>query len=188
MAVLLCLRGTIFLYQGEELGLPQANVPFEKLRDPFDIAAYGGEVGRDGARTPMPWTSEAPSAGFSSAADTWLPVDEAHLTLAAALQENDADSFLRFTRRLIAIRQGSTALRIGAATVLPAPESVLAFDRNCRDERLTCVFNLSAGEVTYPVGVSANLVAAFNGAVSAEGGSLILPPYAAIIVRTAEVS
>ena len=188
MAVLLCLRGTIFLYQGEELGLPQARVPFEKLRDPFDIAAYGGEVGRDGARTPMPWTSEAPGAGFSSAVDTWLPVDEAHLPLAAAAQEGDADSFLNFTRRLVAVRQASTALRTGTATVLPAPDGVLAFERTYKKERLTCVFNLSAGKMTYPVGVAASLVATFNGAAPGERGSLILPPYGAIIVRAPEVS
>ena len=188
MVVLLCLRGTIFLYQGEELGLPQARVPFEKLRDPFDIAAYGGEVGRDGARTPMPWTNEAPSAGFSSAVDTWLPVDEAHLPLAAAAQEGDADSFLNFTRRLIGVRQASTALRTGTSTVLPAPDGVLAFERTCKKERLTCVFNLTGGEKAYPYGSPAIVVAAFNGAVPGEGGSLTLPPYGAIIVHTPEVS
>ncbi|HLZ83666.1 MAG TPA: alpha-amylase family glycosyl hydrolase, partial [Caulobacteraceae bacterium] len=117
LAVLLCLRGTIFLYQGEELGLPQANVPFEKLRDPFAIAAYTGGSGRDGARTPMPWTPDGPSAGFSASAETWLPVDPTHRPLAVAAQEADPGSTLHFTRGLTALRRSWWALRHGEAVI-----------------------------------------------------------------------
>ena len=62
-------------------------MPFERLQDPFAIAAYAGGPGRDGARTPMPWTSDAPMGGFTTAADAWLPMDPAHLPLAIERQE-----------------------------------------------------------------------------------------------------
>lgn len=62
MLLLVCLRGNIFLYQGEELGLPQAEIAFEDLKDPEAIANWPATLGRDGARTPMPWQSSAPIA------------------------------------------------------------------------------------------------------------------------------
>ncbi len=142
-ALLLCLRGTIFLYQGEELGLPQAKVPFERLRDPFAIAAWTGEAGRDGARTPMPWMSAAPNGGFSTADETWLPVDERHLALAAEAQEADKTSMLHFTRRIIAAREKLPTLKLGSAKVIVAPGGMFAFERLYDRERLICVFDFS---------------------------------------------
>ena len=65
LLLLMCLRGNVFVYQGEELGLPQAEVPFERLVDPEAIANWPQTLGRDGARTPMPWVASAPNAGFS---------------------------------------------------------------------------------------------------------------------------
>ncbi|HUZ12153.1 MAG TPA: alpha-glucosidase [Caulobacteraceae bacterium] len=142
-AILLTLRGTIFLFQGEELALPDAKVPFERLQDPFAIASYDGGAGRDGARTPMPWASDAPMAGFSSAADTWLPIDPRHLPLAVDRQEADAESHLAFTRALVAMRRASRALRLGRADLVEAPDGVLAFERAAEGERVLCVFELS---------------------------------------------
>ena len=101
MAVLMALRGTIFLYQGEELGLPQAEVPFERLRDPFAIAAYDGTAGRDGRPHPHAVVQYgSPAAGFSSSEYTWLPVDERHRALSVEHQAQDPESLLAFTRRL----------------------------------------------------------------------------------------
>ena len=182
MAALLCLRGTIFLYQGEELGLPQAKVPFERLRDPFDIAAFGGEAGRDGARTPMPWTAEAPNAGFSSAPDTWLPVDPAHPPLSVAMQERDPDSMLNFTRRLIALRRASPALARGEAKVLVASDSVLAIERTLGDERLVCVFELAGREGVFQAGTG-EILAAFAGAETLADGVLSVPAFGGAILR-----
>jgi len=186
LAVLLCLRGSIFLYQGEELGLPQAKVPFERLRDPFDIAAWPAGAGRDGARTPMPWTSEPPGGGFSTSAETWLPIDAAHLPLAVAMQEGDLQSTLAFTRRLIALRASLPALRLGAATVLDAPTGVLAFERTLGAERLLCVFELAGCGAELPLDMRAQpLFLASGGEVLAHGG-LSLPPYGAAVLGIAE--
>lgn len=185
LAVLLCLRGTIFLYQGEELGLPQANVPFEKLRDPFAIAAYTGGSGRDGARTPMPWTPEGPAAGFSASADTWLPVDPAHRPLAVSLQEADAQSTLHFTRRLTALRRSSRALREGQAVVRETPSGVLGFERRLGDERLLCLFDLGGDGASLPVESGAELVAGFNGGTVRSAGLAELPAWGGVVLRFA---
>ena len=141
MLLLMCLRGNLFLYQGEELGLPQGRVPFERLRDPEAIANWPETQGRDGARTPMPWAGNAAYAGFSSR-EPWLPVDAAHLALAVDRQEEDPGSTLNLTRRLIALRKTHEALRTGAIRKVEAPAPLLAFERGEDEARMLCVFNL----------------------------------------------
>ncbi|MDB5481266.1 MAG: alpha-glucosidase [Caulobacteraceae bacterium] len=183
LAVLLCLRGTIFLYQGEELGLPQADVPFEKLRDPFAIAAYTGGSGRDGARTPIPWTPGGPSAGFSTSAETWLPVDPAHRALAVAVQEADPRSMLHFTRRLIALRRSSRVLREGEAVVRETPEGVFGFERRHGDERILCLFDLGGAGGRLPVDPAAELLASFNGGAVGPAGLAMLPAWGGVVLR-----
>jgi alpha-glucosidase len=143
IALLLCLRGGPYLYQGDELGLPQAHVPFERLRDPFAIASYTGDAFRDGARTPMPWRGDDANGGFSTAGETWLPTDPAHLPLAAAAQEADLGSTLNFTREFLRLRKATPALQTGDATVLEAPAGVLAFERTLGEERVLCVFEMA---------------------------------------------
>lgn len=142
MLLLLSLRGNAFIYQGEELGLPQANVPFDRLLDPEAITNWPLTLGRDGARTPMPWTAGAPTAGFSTAVRTWLPFDVAHDRLSVDVQEMDARSVLAATRALISTRSSSPALRSGDIRFLDTPEPILAFWRTVSDERVLCVFNL----------------------------------------------
>jgi alpha-glucosidase len=186
LAVLFCLRGTVFLYQGEELGLPQADVPFEELRDPFAIAAYTGGSGRDGARTPMPWTPDGPSAGFSRTSETWLPVDPSHRPLAANLQEADPESTLHFTRRLTALRRAWRSLRDGEAAISEAPDGVLGFERRCRSERLLCLFNLAASAASLQVDRMAELVTGFNGGTAEPGGQVELPAWGGVVLRLAE--
>jgi alpha-glucosidase len=177
LALLLALRGTPFLYQGDELGLPHAEVPFERLRDPFAIAIYTGESGRDGARTPMPWTKDAPNGGFSSAAETWLPVDPRHLPLAAAEQEGDAHSMLNFTRTVLALRKRSPALQAGAVRLLDAGPGVLAFERSLGGERVLCAFELAGqpGQLHHPEMANSEAFALIGGAVVAETGIELAP-------------
>ena len=144
-----CLRGHVFLYQGEELGLPQAEVPYDRLVDPEARANWPQTLGRDGARTPMPWT-DGPRAGFSSA-EPWLPVDPRHLSLSVQAQEGDPASTLNFTRRLLALRRDLPALRSGDLHLLGDDPDLLAFERGAGGDRLLCVFNLGFEEA--PTGV-----------------------------------
>jgi alpha-glucosidase len=140
MLLLASLRGNIFLYQGEELGLPQAALPFADLKDPEAIANWPQILGRDGARTPMPWLAQAPHAGFSTARP-WLPVADTHLPLAVDVQEAEPISQLRLTRRLIALRQRQPALRDGDMRILSAADEVLVFERGTASQQLLCAFN-----------------------------------------------
>ncbi|MEM9384463.1 MAG: alpha-glucosidase [Pseudomonadota bacterium] len=145
MLLLLCsMRGNVFLYQGEELGLPTANVPFEYLQDPEAIANWPATLGRDSARTPMPWRAEAPNAGFTDGAP-WLPVDPRHVALAIDQQDQPgANSTLNFTRRLLQLRCDSAPLRWGETHFIDtvADDSLLAFIREYQGERVLCLFNL----------------------------------------------
>jgi len=144
MLLLACLRGNIFLYQGEELGLPQASIAFEDLRDPEAIANWPLTLGRDGARTPIPWVSNAAHGGFSSTRP-WLPLPVEHLALAVDVQDRDPTSQLAVTRRLIALRRRSAALRTGSLRVLESTQSVLIIERITAEERLLCLFNFGSG-------------------------------------------
>ncbi|HTX47938.1 MAG TPA: alpha-glucosidase [Caulobacteraceae bacterium] len=181
MAALVALRGTIFLYQGDELGLPDGHVPFERLRDPYAINAYDGGAGRDGARTPMPWTDAAPMGGFTSAADAWLPMDPAHLPLSVARQRADPASMLAFTRDLLAVRKATPALQTGGAVQREAPESVLAFERVLDGERVGCFFELG-GQAARIEAIGGEALWSAGGAALA-GGGLDLPPYASAMIR-----
>ncbi|MEL7030250.1 MAG: alpha-amylase family glycosyl hydrolase, partial [Pseudomonadota bacterium] len=141
-ALLICLYGTIFLYQGEELGLPQAEIAFEDLVDPEAIRFWPHTLGRDGCRTPMPWAGEAPNAGFSSA-KPWLPVDPRHLARAADRQSHAPASTLNRTREALRARRALQALRSGRITFLTGPTGTVAFARHSADERCICAFNLT---------------------------------------------
>jgi alpha-glucosidase len=181
-ALLLCLRGNPILYQGEELGLTQVDVPFEALQDPEAIANWPRTLGRDGARTPMPWERAAPHAGFSSV-EPWLPVGPDHPDLSVGVQEEDPDSVLNFTRKFLEVRRGSPALREGGVEFVDGPESLLTMIRACEEETVTCLFNLGAEPVEIPE--SADLC----GTVLSQTGSTIdlqartMPPYTFVILR-----
>ena len=142
MLLLCSLRGSIILYQGEELGLPQVEVPFEQLRDPEAIANWPQTLCRDGARTPMPWSSHSAHLGFSEARP-WLPAGEDHAELAVNEQEAREDSMLHFTRVCLRLRKQYPALHHGSVQVLEAGEQLLILDRDAEGERLRCSFNLS---------------------------------------------
>jgi alpha-glucosidase len=144
IALLVCLPGSCCIYQGDELGLTQAQLTFEQLRDPFGIANYPQILGRDGCRTPMPWTDEPPAAGFSTGATPWLPVPAEHLPLSVARQLRDPHSLLHAYRHFLQWRKSRTALRSGAIRVLDSAAPVLMFERGSGDDRLLCVFNFSA--------------------------------------------
>jgi len=145
--LLASLRGNIFVYQGEELGLPQAKIAFDQLRDPEAIANWPLTLGRDGARTPMPWRADALSR--PGRLPSWLPLDPEHLPLAVDRQELDAGSQLAFTRRVLALRGRSPALVCGTMQILEASETILAFERSTHEQRLLCVFNLGTRDALW---------------------------------------
>ena len=142
MLLLVALRGNIFLYQGEELGLPQVELAFADLQDPEAITNWPMTLSRDGARTPIPWQADAPALGFSKTRP-WLPLGATHAALAVDRQEGDPSSPLALTRRLLALRNRSHVLRLGDLRVLHADERVLAFERRHDGQTLLCCFNLS---------------------------------------------
>jgi alpha-glucosidase len=148
--LLISLRGNVFLYQGEELGLPQAYVPYEALQDPEAIANWPLTLGRDGARTPMPWRRGGANSGFS-VAKPWLPVDPRHDALSIDLQEADPRSTLNFVKRLIRIRRESETLRLGSVIFYDAPDGVIAFSRFYEGDRINCVFNIGDQVATWKV-------------------------------------
>ena len=154
-----CLRGNVFVYQGEELGLPQVDVPFELLQDPEGINNWPHTMGRDGARTPMPWDGDAGCAGFTNGSP-WLPLGDEHSALAVAGQEQDEESVLAFFRQMIGLRQAHPALRLGELEILDSPTNVLAFERCFERERIVCVFNLGNEPVNWQPGSGSRVIAA----------------------------
>ena len=151
--LLMCLRGSVCIYQGEELGLPEAEIAYEDLQDPYGKEFWPEFKGRDGCRTPMVWERDAAYGGFS-AARPWLPVPSVHHYLAADVAEHDHASLVHYYRRAIAFRRHHLALRVGAMTEIHAEGDVLSFRRIEGGEEIFCVFNLSDHPVstTVPAG------------------------------------
>jgi alpha-glucosidase len=143
MTLFIALRGNIILWQGEELGLTQVDIPFEQLQDPEAIANWPLIQSRDGARTPMPWSKALPYCGFSDA-PTWLPIGPDHSEKAVDAHEANPNSLLHFTRRLIAVRNASAALVSGSLRVLIASNDLLVFEREHEGQRVLCAYNFSA--------------------------------------------
>jgi alpha-glucosidase len=183
LALLLSLKGTILLYQGEELGLPQAKLPRRRLRDPVGDLYWPYDGGRDGCRTPMPWNAGLPNLGFSEG-EPWLPAAAEHAGLTVADQEQDPDSTLSFARQMIALRRSSPALTQGEIVFLDVEGPVLAFVRRCEDEAVACVFNFSDESqfVQLPAVEGGALHPLRAADADLRGGSLGLAPYAAAFV------
>ncbi len=142
-ALLLSLRGTVILFQGEELGLSHSKVPREAMRDPEGLRFWPHDRGRDGARTPFPW-DDSEGLGFSEAPNTWLPCERSHAELSVALQERQAGSILEKCRELIMLRRANAAMRYGWFQVIDRGANWLAFTRAYDDQKLICAFNFSA--------------------------------------------
>ncbi len=186
MALLLSLRGALCLYQGEELGLSEAELDLDQLRDPFGIAYYPEFRGRDGSRTPMPWHHGAEHAGFTTG-EPWLPVPAAHRSASIAAQEADPDSPLQAWRTLIAWRKAHPALRRGEMTLLDLPAPLLGFVRGTAEERLVLVFNLAGRAARVDLAAFPELTPLDDHgfAVLRDGTTVLLQPYGAFIAAAA---
>jgi alpha-glucosidase len=147
----LALPGTVYLYQGEELGLFEVeDIPPELRQDPVFKRTNGESPGRDGCRVPLPWSGDAPPFGFSppdAAAPPWLPQPAAWRQYTVEAESAEPGSMLSLYRSALAIRRAQPSTVDESLDWLPAPDGVLAFRRG---EDFVCVVNLSAGPVPLP--------------------------------------
>lgn len=183
-ALLLCLPGGFCLYQGDELGLPEAKIPKDipegQIQDPFGQALYPLVPGRDGSRTPMPWKTDEPHAGFTTAEKPWLPVPKKHYNRAVDLQTHEPMSMLNTWRRLLHWRRRQPALIAGNFYLLATPESVFGFIREYAEQRLVCLFNISDESVTCELpqeNYHAESVLGLAFQCDRNNGTVTLPPY-----------
>jgi alpha-glucosidase len=186
MALLLSLKGSACVYQGEELGLPEARLDEADLRDPYGIAFWPEFRGRDGARTPMPWRKDRKGA-VAGAARPWLPVPDAHRARAVEIQAANRHSVLASWRRFLAWRKQHPALIEGDIRTFSSPGPVLAFERRLDGEKVLAVFNLTdrAIEAPVPVGSTIKRLRGHGFPSRLAGGKLFLPPYGAFFGRIA---
>jgi len=181
-AMVCSLRGSVCVYQGEELALTEAEVPYEALQDPYGITFWPNFKGRDGCRTPMPW-DESAHAGFSSGAP-WLPVPAGHRALAVSRQELDPASALHGFRNFMQWRQAQPELRWGAIRFLDTPEPVLAFTRTHAGETMLAAFNLGPAPVAVALPVAGERIGGHGLAEGTlEDGLLRLPPHGLLFAR-----
>ncbi|WP_226780817.1 alpha-glucosidase [Oceaniglobus trochenteri] len=141
-AVLVSMKGTICLYQGEELGLTEAYVAYEDLQDPYGKRFWPKFKGRDGCRTPMPWVRDNANGGFSDA-KPWLPVAVEHLERAVSVQDGDEGSTLAFYRALLTFRKAHAPLIKGDLRVIEASDDILVLIRSHEGNEVLCAFNLT---------------------------------------------
>ncbi len=181
--MLLTMRGSVCLYQGEELGLTEAELSFEDLVDPYGIEFWPEFKGRDGCRTPMVWQANAPMGGFTTAPRAWLPVPSDHLLKAPDIQEQQNDSLLHHYRATLSFRKQHPALVKGTIATLDAPDGVLMFTREGSGEKLLCAYNMTENAVTVPLpgGLAVRGIDAPGSVDGSVDGSLSLPAFGSFV-------
>jgi alpha-glucosidase len=148
--LMLALPGAVFIYNGEELGLPDVlDLPEEVLQDPTWERSGHTERGRDKCRVPIPWSGEDPPFGFSSSADTWLPMPADWSALTVEKQQADADSTLLFFQRALELRRGRSEFGGTDLDWLTAPRGALIFRRR---GGLVCALNAGKRPMALPNG------------------------------------
>jgi alpha-glucosidase len=145
--VLLALPGAVFVYNGQELGLPGVELPDEALQDPVWERSGHTERGRDGSRVPIPWSGDAPPFGFSERSETWLPMPPQWAPLTVERQLGDADSTLTLYQRAVELRREHVGFD-SRVEWLPAPDGVVMF----RCGGLVCTLNAGDQPVAQPEG------------------------------------
>ena len=146
---MLALPGAVFIYNGEELGLPNVDLPDEALRDPVWERSGHTRRGRDACRVPMPWEGDAPPFGFSDNPDTWLPLPQEWSTLTVENQLSDPDSTLSFYREALRLRHARSEFDGTAIEWLDAPDDVLMYRVG---GGLVCTLNAGDKAVALPPG------------------------------------
>ena len=183
IALLVAMRGAICIYQGEELGFAESEVPFDLIQDPYGKTFWPEFKGRDGCRTPMAWSAGEPNAGFSTANRTWLPVDRKQAERAGQVFSGKDPLLLNDYRNLIGLRHRHRALRDGDLKLLPSQGEVLAFERRSGEERIICAFNfgMASSEWQLPGGAVFHELVAIN--ARQENGNVILGGAGAIYLQ-----
>ncbi|HVM26070.1 MAG TPA: alpha-amylase family glycosyl hydrolase [Mycobacteriales bacterium] len=176
-AFLLALPGSPYLYQGEELGLEETDVPEHLREDPVFLRTGGALAGRDGCRTPVPWTAEAPGHGFTTGRP-WLPFGPEASTHAVELQAADPASVLTAYRRLLARRRALLS-ELADLTWLPAQDDVLAVRRG----PLVAVLSTAGEPVEVPVDGAVELLEATAAGAALDDGLVTVPAAATVWVR-----
>ncbi len=181
LALLMTLKGTVLMYQGEELGLPEVDLERKWIQDPVGDLYFPFSKGRDGCRTPMPWEEASHEAGFTNGSP-WLPIPDYHRVRAADAQQKDDASVLAFARDLIATRKAHEALVDGDIRFLEAEgDAILAFERVASGERLLCVFNLSRNEAEWRLPQAPKEELLKLGSVMRDGTGIKLGPRSAAV-------
>ncbi len=186
--LMMCLRGSACIYQGEELGLPEAQVAYEDLQDPYGIKFWPEFKGRDGCRTPMVWEPSNDLGGFTSGAERpWLPVAPEHLSMSVASQERDPTALLHHYRRAIGLRAGDDIWSKGAQAGMEVQGDVLRFTRTHEGREVACLFNLGEGEaiVDLPPG-DWRQVARELGTAGPDGARVHLGPWQPCLLERAD--
>ena len=182
--LIMCLRGSVCLYQGEELGLTEAEVGFDDLQDPYGIEFWPEFKGRDGCRTPMVWDKSNQNSGFS-AAKTWLPIATDHIAQSVAWQEEDPEALLHHYRRAIALRHANPALIKGRSSTVTAAGNVVSFTRSSDAQTIFCAFNIgdTAATVSLPDGNWTALATDLGAAAVPAVKTVSLSPWQAVIAQ-----
>jgi alpha-glucosidase len=180
LLILLTLRGTPFLYQGDEIGLIDGELEHSDLRDRVGIRFWPHYKGRDAERTPMPW-SNGPGGGFTSpGVATWLPMTDPAVCNVAD-QVGDPDSMLSFTRRAIGRRSANDDLAVGAYASMPSPAGTWVFGRGAA----TVVALSMSDEAQTVTGLSGSITLATERGLegTTPDGTVSLGPWVGVVVE-----
>jgi alpha-glucosidase len=145
----LALPGAVYLYNGDELGLPNVDLPDSALQDPTWKRSGHTDRGRDGERVPVPWSGDVPPYGFTTGPTTWLPMPPGWGPLTAEAQAAEPDSMLALYQQAVSLRRKTVELRGAEFTWLDAAEGCLAFRRG---KGFVFVLNTGDSPVTLPAG------------------------------------
>lgn len=153
LALIMALPGRIFLYNGEELALPQANVPDEDRQDPafFRQAPESEYKGRDGCRVPMPWDANLPNAGFTNARP-WLPMPEAWHAYSASIQHDNPDSMLNYYRGMLHRRKIEDWMKSDSIVAIESSFGILSFIKESENKRVRVLMNFSDSDFHFDNG------------------------------------
>ena len=146
----MALPGRIFLYNGEELALPQANVPDEDRQDPafFRQTPESEYKGRDGCRVPMPWDANLPNAGFTNA-KPWLPMPEAWQAYSVSNQQDNPDSMLNYYRNMIHRRKIENWMKSDSIVAIESSSGILSFVKESENKRVRVLMNFSDSDFRF---------------------------------------